>query len=258
MRLNIQKLFCRPKDYGSNFPKRVCEKISWPPKWKFMKNKVMVVAAHPDDEVLGAGGIMLKHVADRDFLYILILGDGESARDDQGSIQKRAKQAQQVAKKIGAKELILEKLPDNKFDSLPLLTITKVVERTIFKIKPNLVYTHFASDLNIDHRLTFQAVLTACRPQPGFFVKKIVSFEVLSSTEWQHKSPQTMFSPTEYINISQYIEKKVKLMKIYKDELRSFPHPRSAEGIKTLAHYRGMEVGFQNAEAFQVVRNIKD
>ena len=216
----------------------------------------MVIAAHPDDEILGAGGTILKHVAERDFLYILILGDGESARDNQGNIQKRVKQAQLVAKKIGAKGLVLEKLPDNKFDSLPLLMITKTVEHTVFEIKPNIIYTHFASDLNIDHRLTFQAVLTACRPQPGFFVKKILSFEVLSSTEWRRKSPQTIFSPTEYVNVSQYIEKKIKLMKIYRDELRSFPHPRSAEGIKTLAHYRGMEVGLDYAEAFQIVRSL--
>lgn len=223
-----------------------------------MKNNVLVVAAHPDDEVLGAGGAMLKHIDQGDTVHILILGDGESSRNKPGRIESRAKQAQLVGKKIGVKNIILKDLPDNQFDSLPLLEIAKVVETHIFRIKPTIVYTHYAHDLNVDHRLSFQAVLTACRPQPGFFVKKILAFEILSSTEWQMKSCELIFSATEYVNISRFIEKKLKLMSFYKSELRQFPHPRSLEGIKTLARFRGMEVGFNFAEAFQVVRFLKE
>ena len=221
-----------------------------------MKNNVLVIAAHPDDEILGAGGTMIKHVSQGDSLHILLLGDGESSRKTMHRIEQRAKQAHTAAQKLGAKNVFLEKLPDNQFDSIPLLQIAQLAEKYILKIKPTIIYTHFAHDLNIDHQLTFQAVLTACRPQPNFFVKKILSFEILSSTEWQYKSKELIFSPSEYVNISPFIEKKLKLMNIYKNELRDFPHPRSLEGIRTLARYRGMEVGLNYAEAFEVVRQI--
>lgn len=222
-----------------------------------MKNDVLVVAAHPDDEVLGVGGTMLKHVNEGDRVHILLLGDGESARDLKGNIKKRANQANRVAEKVGAKNLFLEKLPDNQFDSLSLLQITKTVEKYLFKIKPSILYTHFANDLNIDHRLTFQAVITACRPQPDFFVRYIFSFEVLSSSEWQYKKGAQLFAPTHYNDVTRFIDKKMSLMKIYKNELRPFPHPRSLLGIKTQAQYRGMEVGLDFAEAFELVRSIK-
>lgn len=223
-----------------------------------MRNNILIVVAHPDDEVLGAGGTILKHVHHGDQVNILIMGDGESSRDKQGDIHRRARQARSVAQIVGAKKIILESLPDNQFDSVPVLKITKIIEKHLFEIKPNIIYTHFANDLNVDHRLTFQSVLTSCRPLPDFFVKKILSFEILSSTEWQQKTGTTSFAPTEYINISEFIEKKLKMMRIYKDELHHFPHPRSLTGIKTLALFRGMEVGFKYAEAFQVVRLLDD
>lgn len=224
-----------------------------------MKNKVLVIAAHPDDEVLGAGGTILKHIKGGDWVSVLILGEGEtSRRGGAGNIRKRANQAKRAAQNLGVKKIILETLPDNKFDSVPLLDIVEKVEKVIYNLKPHVVYTHFGEDLNIDHRLTFQAVLTACRPQPNFFVKKIMSFEVLSSTEWQIKKKQSLFCPTYYNDISDFIEKKIKAMEAYRPELKSYPHPRSREGIKILAQYRGMEVGYKYAEAFQIIRNLND
>ncbi len=221
------------------------------------KNKILVVAAHPDDEVLGAGGTILKHIKDRDQVNILILSDGETSRGV-GNITTRRNQAKKAAKILGVKKIILEKLPDNKFDSLPLLEIVKKVEKVISEIKPNIIYTHFSDDLNIDHRLTFQAVLTACRPQPGFFVKKILSFEILSSTEWQKKKKKNLFCPNYYNNISNFIDKKINALTVYADELRPYPHPRSKAGVKILAQYRGLEVGYKYAEAFEIVRQLKD
>ena len=221
-------------------------------------NKILVVVAHPDDEILGVGGIILKHVKTGDEVSILVLGDGESSKDSGADIAKREKQAQAVAKALGVREIILKKFPDNQFDSVPLLEITKEVERTVAKVKPDIVYTHFAYDLNVDHRLTFQAVLTACRPQPDFGVKKILAFETPSSTEWQFKDQANMFAPTEYHDISGFIEQKIEVLKIYRDELRAYPHPRSVEGIRILAQYRGLEVGYKYAEAFQVIRILND
>jgi len=222
-------------------------------------NKILIVAAHPDDEVIGAGGTILKHAKAGDEISILLLGDGVTSRGvNEADIKKRADQARQVAKALGIKKVFLETLPDNKFDAVPLLEIVKKVEKVINVVRPSLIYTHFGDDLNIDHRLTFQAVMTACRPQPEFFVKKILSFEVLSSTEWQEKKKNKSFCPNEYNNIEKFIDRKIKAIEIYNDELRQYPHPRSKEGIKILAQYRGMEVGYKFAEAFQIVRWLKD
>src|SRR3989344_3338736 len=158
-------------------------------------SKILVVAAHPDDEILGVGGTILKHVKNGDQVSILVLGDGESSREAKVDIEKRENQAKRVIQALGAKEMILKKLPDNQFDSLPLLEIIKEVEAVIRQVKPEIIYTHCPTDLNVDHRLTFQAVLTACRPQPGFGVKKILAFETLSSTEWQIKDQSHLFLP---------------------------------------------------------------
>lgn len=219
-------------------------------------SKILIVAAHPDDEILGVGGAILKHVKNGDEVNILILGDGATSRDANADIGEREKQARQAADALGAKNLILEKLPDNRFDSVPLLEIVKKAEKAINKIKPEIIYTHFPYDLNIDHRLTFQAVMTACRPQPGFFVKKILALETPSSSEWQIKDQSHIFCPTEYVDISGFIDEKLEVLKIYSEELREYPHPRSSEGVKILAQFRGMEVGCKYAEAFQVIRQL--
>jgi len=217
-------------------------------------SKVLIVVAHPDDEVLGVGGAILKHVKEGDEVRILIMADGESARNEGVDIGKREAQAKKVGEVLGVKDIILEGLPDNAMDSLTLLEITKLVERVVFDFKPEIIYTHCPNDLNVDHRLAFQAVLTCCRPQPGFFVKKILAFETPSSTEWQIKDAAHIFCPTKYIDISEVIDDKINCLKIYKDELREYPHPRSLEGVKVLARFRGIEVGCEYAEAFQVIR----
>jgi len=221
-------------------------------------NKILIIAAHPDDEILGVGGTILKHVAQGNEVNLLILGDGETSKDSMPDVEKKAAQARKAAEFLGAKNLILKKLPDQKFDSLPMLDIIKQIESIIVQIQPEIVYTHHPYDLNIDHRLTFKALLTACRPQPHFPVKKILAFETLSSTEWQIKDGAHLFCPTHYENIKTFIDKKIAALKIYSEELREFPHPRSLEGIRILAQYRGMEAGYQYAEAFQLIRNLND
>jgi len=218
--------------------------------------EVLIVAAHPDDEVLGAGGTILKHISKGDKVSLLILGDGESSRKKGADIKKRSQQAVKSAKLLGVSNLVLEKLPDNQFDTVSLLKITKIIEGCLNKVKPQVVYTHSGNDLNLDHQLTFKAVLTACRPQPGFFVKKLLSFEVLSSTEWQVKDSSHCFCPTVYNDITSYVDKKVEILDVYKDEVKTFPHPRSKEGVRVLAKYRGMESGYEFAEAFQLIREV--
>jgi N-acetylglucosamine malate deacetylase 1 len=220
-----------------------------------MNNKVLVVAAHPDDEVLGAGGAIINHVRDGDEVAILTMSDGETARSSGADVRKRQLQCQQVAKFLGCQRLILNHLPDQRFDTVPFLDITQKIEKIIYDdVRPDIVYTHCPYDLNMDHRIIYQAVLTACRPGPSLCVKKLLSFETLSSTEWQMKDQANAFSPTYYTDITEHIYGKIEAMNLYRDEIRKYPHPRSAEGILTLAKYRGMQVGFKYSEAFQAIR----
>lgn len=222
-----------------------------------MNKKILVVAAHPDDEILGLGATLVKHVEERDQVYCLILGGGVVSRDrfSQDDIKKLQKQTANSSKIIGFKAVYSADFPDNSFDSVSLLQIIKLVESYIKKIKPDVVYTHFENDLNIDHRLTFQAVLTACRPVNNNFPEKILTFETLSSTEWQNKQG-LQFNPNYYVDVKKYIDKKIEAMKKYSLETRSYPHPRSAQGIKILAQYRGLESGLEYAEAFCLIRKI--
>ncbi|MEK7194237.1 MAG: PIG-L family deacetylase [Patescibacteria group bacterium] len=217
-------------------------------------NKVLVVVAHPDDELLGLAGTLCKHRDAGDNVSILILANGEDSRDTGANAKKRLGQAGRVAKKLKAK-LYLENLPDNQFDSVPLLKIAKLVEKVIFKVKPSIVYTHHPQDLNIDHQKACEAVMTACRPMPGVHVRKIFGFETLSSTEWQIKDFR-QFAPNHYVDIHKYLKEKRSLLKHYHDEMRNYPHSRSYEGVEILAKYRGLEVGLKSAEAFEVLRSI--
>ncbi|MBI4779214.1 hypothetical protein HY797_02040, partial [Candidatus Falkowbacteria bacterium] len=150
-------------------------------------------------------------------------------------------------------------IPANTMEEvLRILILTGNNENVILKMKPNIIYTHQPNDLNIDHQIVFKAVLTACRPQPGCVVKKILGFETVSSTEWQIKDQAHCFCPTEYVDILEFIERKIKILEqAYGKELRPYPHPRSKEGVKIFAQYRGLEVGLKFAEAFCLIRNIR-
>jgi len=221
-----------------------------------MNKQILVIAAHPDDEVLGMGGTLLKLTKEKCDLHIAFLSRGEASRGQRISNESlRMGQAKRVGKRLGARIHWIENFPDNEFDKVSLLSITKSVERIIKEIDPQTVYTHHHGDLNIDHRLTFGAVMTALRPGKSV-VKEIFSFEVLSSTEWQVKDSGNVFLPNAYVDIEEHIDGKVELMSIYEREIGKFPFPRSKEGVRTLAKYRGMESGLKYAEAFELIRNI--
>lgn len=221
-----------------------------------MKNKIILIVAHPDDEVLGMGGTLAGLARAGEDLHIAFLSKGEDSRGKKiANEQLRAGQAGKVADSLKAELHWLANFPDNEFDKVSLLQVTKAVEEIINKIHPDIVYTHHYGDLNIDHRISFQAVMTACRPGKTS-VRKIYSCEVLSSTEWQAKTAANVFLPNTYIDIEKYIGLKIKLMELYKREIAAFPFPRSAEGIRTLAKFRGMESGLKYAEAFRLIRSI--
>ena len=217
--------------------------------------KILIIAAHPDDEVLGCGGTIARHTAQRDNVSVLFLSDGVSSRENRNqSIEERNKSAFEACKILGADAPIFLNFPDNKMDTIPLLEIARALEKIINKIKPEVIYTHHAGDLNIDHRITHNAVMTACRPQPNFFVKKILSFETLSATEWNSNGFGRQFTPNYFVNITKSFNIKIKALKSYDAEMRPYPHSRSYEAVEALAKYRGASVGFNFAEAFYAER----
>lgn len=228
-----------------------------------MNDRVLVVAAHPDDEVLGCGGAILKHVFRADSVRILIMAEGLTSRDltrdtvgHKEDLAHLHESSALAAKCLGAEGVRLCLFPDNRMDSVDLLDIVKEVEKEIEVFKPNIIYTHHAGDVNIDHRITHDAVVTACRPLPDCPVETLLFFEVLSSTEWQSPSPDRVFAPNWFVDIGDELDKKLETLHCYASEMREFPHPRSYEGVKALAAYRGISIGRKYAEAFLLGRKI--
>jgi len=224
-----------------------------------MMNTILVVAAHPDDEVLGCGGTIARF-CESAAIHILILGEGCTSRYDSRSeaskveLERIGKAARSAAKVLGAQSITLESFPDNQFDEPPLLSIVKCVEKVLGEIRPDVVYTHHPSDLNIDHKITFQAVLTATRPLPNCSVKELYTFETPSATEWSFHQNHPVFKPNVFIDVSQSIEKKLQAMEFYDTEIRSFPHPRSLEALKAICRRWGTVVSREYVEAFELVR----
>lgn len=220
--------------------------------------KILIIAAHPDDESLGCGGTIKKHTNNGDKVRVLYMTDGESSRNNKktNAINKREKSAIKSQKILGIEKINFLNLPDNEMDKTSLLKITKMIEKYLIIFKPSIIYTHHYGDLNIDHRITFQAVMTACRPQPNYFVEKIFSFEIPSSTDYQSSFVEP-FQPSYYVDIEKTISVKVESLKSYISEMRESPHSRSIENIMNLARYRGGTVGKKYCEAFSVIRYLK-
>lgn len=225
-----------------------------------MKN-VLIVAAHPDDEIIGVGATAARHVEEGDCVKCVILGQGEASRWKNQQVPKELlahlhTNTMEAAKIIGFNDVIFADFPDNRFDSIDLLDIIKFVDSIITKFKPDIVYTHHAGDLNIDHQITYKAVLTASRPLPGNSISKIFTFSTLSSTEWTF-SPVQQFCPTVFVNIEKQYHKKKSAIEKYDTELRPYPHPRSLKGIQLQSQLWGCMVGIQYAEAFMLIREIR-
>ena len=225
-----------------------------------MKRKVLVVAAHPDDEVLGVGGTVARHVIEGDTVNALLLGEGITSRgtsDTTNELTQLHEATKAAALVLGINEVKNLALPDNRLDSNDLLDIIRLVEEAVSKFEPDTKYTHFGGDLNIDHRITHSAVLTACRPTPSSTVNRIYAFETLSSTEWGLDNFGRQFRPRKYVDISQTMSAKVDALACYKSEIRSFPHARSIEAVEALALLRGSQVGLPKAEAFEILLDIE-
>jgi len=226
--------------------------------------KILVIAAHPDDELLGCGATIINHALKGDEVFIHILGEGQTSRFESRDeapltvVKDLSQQSKDVAKKIQAKKLYMTMLPDNRFDSLDLLDIIKKIEQVKNEVSPDIVYTHHAHDLNIDHQKTFSATLTAFRPKPNEKKVSIFCFETLSSTECQFSSSEMIFKPNRFIVIDEKsLNLKTEALAIYNTEICEYPHPRSLQAVRNLAMYRGNMIGCEFAEAFEVIRDIQ-
>jgi len=235
---------------------------------------ILVVAAHPDDEVLGMGGTITKYTKSGHHVKILIIATGIAARrstnyknraryqiskKEEKEILKQIKSIKEDAKKaakiMGVKDIQLEDFPDNELDTVSNLELTKVIESVIEKFDPKIVYTHSPYDVNVDHRLVYDATLTATRPKTQNRVKEVISFEVPSSTEWYFPSS---FQPNIFIEISKELKLKQKAIQAYKTEIKKFPHPRSIESLEIIGKRWGIVSGLKVAEAFSLVRELRN
>ena len=225
--------------------------------------KVLVIAAHPDDEVLGCGGTMARLAQEGGEVYIAIMGEGLTSRcstrneADPRELSRLHQKAHEAAAKVGAKDLVLFKLPDNRMDTVPLLEVVKLLEGLVQELKPEVIYTHHPGDLNVDHGVVHRAVLTATRPTVGQPVREIYAFEVPSSTEWGFHGLEPAFRPNVFIDVTGTLETKIAALACYDTETRRFPHPRSPEALRATGTRWGSVVGCHAAEAFELVRCVR-
>lgn len=233
---------------------------------EYLKNKrILVIVAHPDDELLGPGSTMNRLINDyKVTTKVVILGEGITSRSESRNREKwenelaiHRQNIQEAQKAIGYHSVGIYDFPDNRFDSVDLLDIIKVVEKEKAEFQPDVVFTHHGGDVNIDHQRTFEAVITATRPMAHESVRTIITFETPSGTEWRASSDPRHFIPNLFFEISEEnLKAKIKGMESYEFEKRAYPHPRSPEALKILAQRWGVVVGKPYAEAFMIIRNI--
>ncbi len=231
-----------------------------------LRNKlIMIVVAHPDDELLGLGATMNKLIKEyKVTTHVVILGEGITSRSDQrdaaqwkNELKTHKKNINDAKDCIGYHSVSVHDLPDNRFDSVDLLDIVKIIEKEKNKFKPTVIFTHHGGDLNIDHQRTFEAVVTATRPLEGETVTTLITFETPSGTEWQASTDPRHFIPNLFFEVSEKnVAAKIKAMESYEFEKRQYPHPRSPEALKIQAQRWGIVVGKAYAEAFVLIRNI--
>lgn len=229
---------------------------------RFSGRSVLVVAAHPDDEVLGCGATLSRHVANGDRAHVVILGQGVFSRSDGSAggaaLERLRACALRAGEILGAATVDLHDFPDNRMDEVARLDLAKIVEAAIERYNPSIVYTHFPGDLNIDHVCVSEAVTVACRPTPGSQIESLRYFEVQSSTEWRPPHSATApFGPNLFVDVSATLSQKLEALRAYDGEMRPFPHARSIEAVEHLARWRGASSGMLAAEAFVIARALE-
>jgi len=225
--------------------------------------KILAIVAHPDDEVIGLGGTLCKHRDDGDSVRVIILGDGKSSRKDtyqklnSKELERSNTETKIALLKLGITDFIKEFLPDNRFDSMEMLDLAKLISKHVQEFKPETVYTHHFGDLNIDHQMCSEATVIACRPTENETVKQVFMFETLSSTEMAGYRAMNVFLPNYFVNIEKQLTRKIESMSCYSSELRNYPHPRSLKSIKINAQLWGTKINTFAVEPFFLFREIR-
>ncbi len=231
----------------------------------FRNKKIMLIVAHPDDELLGLGATMHRLINKyKARVKVVILGEGITSRSEKRDPDKwkkelatHKKNIKAAAKAIGYQQVITYNVPDNRFDSVPLLDLVKLIEKEKNKFEPEIIFTHHGGDTNIDHRCVFDAVITATRPMSNECVKTIITFETPSSTEWQAFNHPNYFKPNLFMEVSKKdVDAKIAGMECYEFEKRKYPHPRSPKALEIQCQRNGVIVGKEYAEAFMLIRSI--
>ncbi len=215
-------------------------------------SKVLVIAAHPDDELLGCGGTLIRHVDNGDEVQSVIMCEGESLRYDGQEVHQHEATIE-AARIIGITKTNRFDFPDQRLDKFSLVDLITPIERVVDSFRPDIVYVQFGGDINRDHALTFEAASIALRPTADY-VKEIYTFYTVGSTEL--KTPGE-FNPNVWVDIEGQIDRKLQAFACYKSELREYPHPRSIEGVRNVAAFYGNQCCLRYAEAFMLMRKIE-
>lgn len=221
---------------------------------KKTKRKILVIAPHPDDEVLGCGGTIAKYSKQGDEVYLCVITKAYTPDWSEEFIKNRPKEVEAAKRILGIKRVYFLDFPTVKLDTVPQKELIEAISWVIKEVGPEALYLPHIGDINNDHRLVFESALVASRPFSAPTVKRILSYETLSETEYG--TMLKVFIPNVYEDISGIFDLKLKAMKVYKDQLKSFPHPRSLEAIEVLAKKRGSEARFNLAEAFMLIREL--
>ena len=220
-------------------------------------SRVLVIGAHPDDEILGAGGTLAQHVRDGDEVHAVVVADGATSRYSDEMVSVLAESAERAAKTMGFASLRLEGLPDQRLDTLPAVEINQRLESVVADLRPQLVYTHFPGDVNTDHGIVARAAWVACRPYVAPYLVRFAVFETSSSTEWAWPYDGVQFAPNLFVDITETLDQKLAALESYQSELRPYPHPRSDRAIRERAAVWGSKVGRLAVEPFQVLRELR-
>ena len=221
-------------------------------------DNILIIAPHPDDEVLGGGGIMKKYADADQQVFSLIVSRGTPKLYSDEKIQNVREEARNAHHLLGVKETIFLDFPAPELDTISVSEISRAIAQEIKKLSIRIVYLPHRGDIHHDHRIVFNAGLVACRPVGQYSVKEIYTYETLSETEWAAPFGDDAFIPTKFVNITEQMKYKLEAMKCFKSQVRTFPNSRSLETIEALAKYRGATVGFERAEAFMLIRNIEN
>ncbi len=219
--------------------------------------RVLVIAAHPDDELLGLGGTVARHAREGDEVTAVVVSEGATSRYAQSGADDLRSSGRAAAAILGTRELRFIGLADQRLDAEPILEIIRPVEAIVRELRPEIVYTHHWGDLNRDHRVVSEAAMVACRPVGDDYPRRLYCFETPSSSEWSSTDLSLQFVPNHFVDVTATVEDKLRAMACYTTEVRPAPHPRALESLRARAAYWGQVVGRRYAEAFVLVREVR-